>query len=258
MRRALTSNDREMDSNDYLLLDQYESLLTSENLDDLANRCKILTNSLGFENYAYYSHIKLPDGKIFQYIFSDYPDQWVSNYLAAGYITIDPVVEYCFYSNSTTPLFWDETNFDTPKRKELIKEAKGYGIASGLSIPLRGAKNEVALFSGTNPFNDMECRLRYSQCAGDMYVMSSYLHESIRNLVYTKELHNDRPPELTRKEIECLLWWGDGKSANEISGIIGITPRTVRFHLDNVKMKLGVQTKGQVIAKAYFLGLITP
>lgn len=258
MRRAVIFNKNERDSSDYLFLDEYKTLLTSENLDDLAHRCKTLITSMGFENYAYWSHLKLPDGKIFQYIFSDFPDQWVSNYLAAGYINIDPIVEHCFYSNSTTPLAWDAALFDTPRRKELFKEAKGYGIASGLSIPLRGACNEVALFSGTNPFEDRECRIRNSRTAGEMYVMSSYLHETIRTMVYSRELQNGSPPELTSKEIECLLWWGDGKSVKDIGGIIGITPRTVRFHLDNVKMKLGVQTKGQAIAKAYFLGLIKP
>lgn len=246
------------DNSDYRSLAKYESLLTAENLDVLACECTRLAKAIGFQHYIYGAHIRKPNGELFQYIFSGYPEKWMKKYLSAGYIHIDPIVEHCLLSDRTTPLIWNDDLFDTPARKKFMEDARGHGIASGLSIPLRGAANEVALFSGANPFDGPNCHIHAVQSVGAMYVMTSYLHEAIRNLVYSKEIVSDPSPELSHKEAECLHWWGDGKSAEDIGRIMAISPRTVRFHLDNVKIKLGVKTKGQAIARAYKLGILKP
>ena len=58
------------------------------------------------------------------------------------------------------------------------------------------------------------------------------------------------PGALTEREAECLRWLSVGKSDSEISIILGISPRTVRFHIDNAKVKLGAATRIQAVAKA--------
>jgi len=58
------------------------------------------------------------------------------------------------------------------------------------------------------------------------------------------------PGALTERETECLRWLSVGKSDSEISIILGISPRTVRFHIDNAKVKLGAATRIQAVAKA--------
>ncbi len=55
---------------------------------------------------------------------------------------------------------------------------------------------------------------------------------------------------LSEREAECLHWLSSGKDDSEISTILGISPRTVRFHMDNVKVKLGVASRVQAVAKA--------
>jgi DNA-binding CsgD family transcriptional regulator len=54
---------------------------------------------------------------------------------------------------------------------------------------------------------------------------------------------------LTGREAECLQWISRGKTGAEISGITGISPRTVRYHLQNVKRKLGVNSALEAIVK---------
>jgi DNA-binding CsgD family transcriptional regulator len=54
---------------------------------------------------------------------------------------------------------------------------------------------------------------------------------------------------LTRRELECLAWVSRGKTDQEIAGIVGVAPRTVRFHIDNAKTKLNVGSRVQAIAK---------
>ena len=54
---------------------------------------------------------------------------------------------------------------------------------------------------------------------------------------------------LTPRESECLRLVSVGKSDEEIGAQLGISPRTVRFHVGNAKAKLGVATRIQAVAK---------
>ncbi len=55
---------------------------------------------------------------------------------------------------------------------------------------------------------------------------------------------------LTRREAEVLLWVSYGKSNRTISEILGISPRTVNKHLEQVFKKLGVETRAAATALA--------
>ncbi|MDX8450958.1 helix-turn-helix transcriptional regulator [Mesorhizobium sp. VK3C] len=54
---------------------------------------------------------------------------------------------------------------------------------------------------------------------------------------------------LTPREYECLQWAAQGKTDWEIGRILGITQRTVAFHLVNARGKLGVTTTRQAIGR---------
>lgn len=70
-----------------------------------------------------------------------------------------------------------------------------------------------------------------------------------------REFH-DR--EITARQLECLAWVQEGKSASDIGGILGISSRTVEGHLLKVCEHLGVKTRLQAVIKARDCGLIGP
>jgi DNA-binding NarL/FixJ family response regulator len=55
---------------------------------------------------------------------------------------------------------------------------------------------------------------------------------------------------LTSREAEVLLWLSGGKANREISEILGISPRTVNKHLEQVFEKLGVENRASAAALA--------
>ncbi|CAA7620030.1 PAS-domain containing protein [Magnetospirillum sp. UT-4] len=63
-------------------------------------------------------------------------------------------------------------------------------------------------------------------------------------------------PALTAREREALLWAAEGKTAWETATILGISPKTVEFHLANCGRKLGTATKSQTILAAARKGLL--
>ncbi len=55
---------------------------------------------------------------------------------------------------------------------------------------------------------------------------------------------------LTHRESEVLLWIGRGKSNRDIGEILGLSPRTVNKHLEQVYTKLGVENRASAAIKA--------
>ena len=66
----------------------------------------------------------------------------------------------------------------------------------------------------------------------------------------------DLPRDLTPRQIECLLWAQQGKSARDTGQILGISGRTVEKVLAQAYEKLGVRTRIQAVVRARELGLI--
>jgi DNA-binding NarL/FixJ family response regulator len=64
--------------------------------------------------------------------------------------------------------------------------------------------------------------------------------------------------DLNEREIEVLTWVARGKTSAEIAIILGLAKRTVDFHLENARVKLGVRTRTEAVIKAAFGRLINP
>lgn len=87
----------------------------------------------------------------------------------------------------------------------------------------------------------------------DLSPLAQALLHSAAHIVYdrvaaTKTGGSNAVP-LTSREAECVRLMSLGKSDGEIAGIVGISTRTVRFHLHNAKQKLGVASRVEALAK---------
>jgi DNA-binding response OmpR family regulator len=64
--------------------------------------------------------------------------------------------------------------------------------------------------------------------------------------------------ELNDREVETLTWAARGKTSAEIAQILGLAKRTVDFHIDNARTKLGAATRVEAAIKAATGRLIEP
>ena len=62
--------------------------------------------------------------------------------------------------------------------------------------------------------------------------------------------------ELTGRECEVLRWTAAGKTSGEIGIILGISTRTVNFHITTALTKLNAVNKTQAVVKALMLDMI--
>lgn len=73
--------------------------------------------------------------------------------------------------------------------------------------------------------------------------------------------NNDQQPskpkvKLTPREHEVLRWASEGKTSQEISTILGISPKTVNLHADNSINKLNASNRTNAVVRAIRMGLI--
>ena len=71
-------------------------------------------------------------------------------------------------------------------------------------------------------------------------------------------VQNDKAIEalgLTRRELEMLGFLSRGKSNKEIARDLGLSPNTIKTHLANLYVKLGVKNRTQAVSKAMELSL---
>lgn len=71
-----------------------------------------------------------------------------------------------------------------------------------------------------------------------------------------KLAQGERRVALSRRQIQCLYWVQEGKSATDIGVILGLSPRTVEEYLAKACDKLGVRRRVQAVVRARRLGLL--
>ena len=70
------------------------------------------------------------------------------------------------------------------------------------------------------------------------------------------QMESTQKSALSEREAEVLRWAMDGKTNWEISAILNISERTVKFHVQNAMHKLDASTRSQAVAIAIRQGVI--
>jgi DNA-binding NarL/FixJ family response regulator len=83
-------------------------------------------------------------------------------------------------------------------------------------------------------------------------IIEARLGRVARNEVWSRQV------ELNQREVETLTFSARGKTSAEIATILGLSKRTVDFHIENACRKLNVATRIQAAVKAVSGGLIEP
>lgn len=75
-------------------------------------------------------------------------------------------------------------------------------------------------------------------------------------LAWTRNEPCEKTIKMSDRELETLGWAARGKTSAEIAIIMKLSKRTVDFHLDNARIKLGATTRIEAVVKAATIGLI--
>jgi DNA-binding CsgD family transcriptional regulator len=179
-----------------------------------------------------------------------YSNDWLYTYGKQGYAAVDPVLQSLLSTFQTQ--IWEQTYKQTssPKQCEFIEEARSYGLTSGLTTGLLERNRRFTSFFSFAGGEQSDAH-RYK---GLVEYLVPYLHRVL--MANTQTPLPNRVKGLSPRETTVLMWMKEGKTNWEISRILGVSERTVRFHVEGIFFKLDVSSRTQAVAFAMEQGLV--
>ncbi|MCB1419140.1 MAG: LuxR family transcriptional regulator [Notoacmeibacter sp.] len=182
-----------------------------------------------------------------------YSSDWVEHYKSQRYVAIDPVVHQGF--RRLLPIDWKEFDSSQADLKSFFGEAAEFGLGRhGLTIPVHGRGGDRSLFTVTSDFSDrvwLDTKFEYLR---DFQLLAVHLHEKVLQMAGQKL--SGQP--LSPRELECLQWISEGKTAWECATILGISINTVRCYLETARNKLNAVSNTHAVSIAHETGLFFP
>lgn len=204
-----------------------------------------VAESMGFRYFAY-----LGFGETDPVLISSYPKSWCEHYFKEGYQNVDPVVAFARSGRST--LQWTREaarQFPLRAQKRLFADADEFGIRHGVSVAIAGGFNRFAAFTfAVDEISSAHGRMVTE--ANDIVQLIGLTFHAHADAKLVLASPRPEAVPLTQRERECLAWAARGKSMEATAMIVGITPRAVKFHLDNARASLGGDTLPQAVAIA--------
>ncbi|PKH06910.1 LuxR family transcriptional regulator [Moritella sp. Urea-trap-13] len=229
-----------------------EKILSCNSEEELIIQFKIIINRIGIQHFAYMHipHCQDVETKVI----SDYNVNWISHYVENEYQHIDSTVALC--NVATEPFTWEFSRKliqQTAMQNNYWHEANEFHLKDGVSIAIPSSDSTTgfgfALQEGENSNIWLQIhRDTLKVLATVFYRQLNYLIESSRGTILTTDM--------SARELECAQWISLGLTAIQVAEKMKITERTVRFHLNQLKLKLNVKTKEQVIVMLAYHRLI--
>jgi len=222
--------------------------------EDLGAPLTAIAGHFGFDYFSYAtSAMPEIDHQHAVYVCTTLPQPWLDRYDHHRYVEIDPRVRATW--TSAIPLVWDQTTLrgSVPRENAFLDDALAHGIGSGIAYMFHAARDchvYVGLDSRVR-INDPLRQAAIGRNVADIVAFSHYFHEFFMRGVLDGRPHpTTRNSPLSRREIECVRLAARGLTTDDIAVKLDIGARTVQFHFDRIRSKLGAANRQEVVAIA--------
>lgn len=216
-----------------------DMLAVAEKPADFSNAMAVTAEALDLSCFAYLALPRADRGT--PQVISTYPSEWKSHYLASRYQQIDPVIQEALVN--TEPFRWGlgsaEKSYSSLQQR-FLDEASHFGIRLGFTVPIHDGRGPIAALTFASDHRNIPFENCIEHHSRVLQLMALYFHAHVRRTLETER--KAVGIVLSSRELECLEWASQGKSAWEIGQIIGISRNTVASYLLGAKEKLGVRT----------------
>jgi len=211
---------------------------------------------LGFEAFSYVL-LWPPEGPRFPLHTGTFPREWTKRYLEAQHIRHDMVTRHS--ATAMRPFLWSEIpnlRNMSQRQRQVFDEASEFKLTNGGTVPLTGPGLAKALFVVSNfSLSEAAFEKLFLERRHEVQLIGSYAHE--RMMAVGLNNPPPAPARLTPRETEIMTYTAVGKTAWDISVILGVSEDTVKEHISNVCQKFGVYSKTHAAAISIINALIT-
>lgn len=239
-------------------IEQFTDLMYRYTEEEWRDQVFEMAHDLGYEQMllAIFPNRNSPIEAEFAFLQSNFSSDWRNKYDAEKMGHFDPAIRHCM--SKSVPLILSPDIFSTRKQKQIYEEASSYGIRSGVTLPIHGAKGELGILhfvSDTKPGRHVQQAT--SRHLPELSYFRDFIFETAARFMQSSSLDEPTTP-LTRRELECLKWSVGGKSSWTIAQILRCSEATVNFHFNNIRRKLKAATRQEAAIRAIRMGLVYP
>lgn len=220
--------------------------------DDFRRIAERTAHALGFRWFAYLGQRANGPNLI-----SSYPKSWTSHYFREGYDNIDPVLQEP--RTTSRMVLWDgrsARSAKSAKQRRLFDDALSFKIRTGLTVRIPSSQNQFAVFTLAVDERSLGFD-RFIESSQDMLEMVGLtFHAHVSAKIGRALVGDGSINPLTQRERQCLGWISDGKTMQDIAELLDVSPRGVKFHLDNARRNLAALTLPHAVALAFRQGLL--
>lgn len=177
------------------------------------------------------------------------PAGFHETYLARGYANHDPLLREAV--RRRRPFQWSQVTRErklTRAEQDVLRYAASFGLKDGFAVPIRDSGGFIGLINLAGPAIELDEETRAA-----LILVAPYVYQRVCRL---KE--GAGPTQsITAREAEILTWIAKGKSDWQIGKILGISGKTVNYHIENVKRKFGVASRIQAVVAALMPGSLS-
>lgn len=231
-------------------LDIYEAFSSAGDEYQIFERITSCAKKLGFEYCCYGIRTPIPVSNPSIAIFETYPEGWMKHYQESNYLGIDPTVKTG--ARHSRLMVWSE--LIAAETRPFWADAHDFGLRVGVAQSNWSANGVFGLLTMSRHADTLS-RTEINRLPQPINWLANLSHVTMSNFLLPK-LIPESQVQLTAREREVLCWSGEGKTAYEVGKILGISERTVNFHIGNLLSKLEATNKIQAAVKASAMGLI--
>lgn len=183
---------------------------------------------------------------------ASYPDEWLYMYWKNGFADVDPVFKSALKAPGTQ--HWQDIyrHMSSEKEHEFLATARQFGLCDGITTGSVDQACGVATFCSFASEHALDAKRMVPLVEYTGY----YIHMALLRTAPKSAPKTDRcVKELSSREVTILNWMKNGKTNWEIGKILGVSERTVRFHIESIFSKLEVTSRSQAVATAIEHGL---
>ena len=224
-------------------------------LNKLQNLLDGTVKALGFDYYALVNRISPVHRRVPTVCAIDYPEAWVCTIRDKGYFVHDPVHIAC--QKSAAPFTFAQVPDIvklTALQKEILESARHCGLGSGFVVPIHIPGENI----GSCTFSVRVGRdIPRRSFPAALYV-GLFAFEAARRVaqrLVLKKSHSvqdQQLPRLTKRELDCVVLAGRGKTDHDVAQLLGISEQTVHGHIEHAKRKYDVATRTQLVVRVLF------
>jgi DNA-binding CsgD family transcriptional regulator len=227
--------------------------LQARNREEFRDEVVRFTHQLGFETVSAITVIERGMGHAEFITVDNTPDAFNDSYCDPQLQRLDPVMQHC--KRHSLPIVWDQDTYAANGAHDLWEQQASFGYRTGIAMALHMPEGRHFQLGVDRDQPLPEDLGELQRLVADLQLFAVHAQEAALRLLLPVTLQPDRPA-LTPRELECLRWTMDGKTAWEVGAILGISERTAVLHVNNAMHKLGCVNKHQAVLKALRLGLI--